>query len=146
MCIFIFAARCSNLDFSLCGNVLSYNRTYFPNPTATDNINAITLIEDAVDILECHDDFLFLLCGMLFPDCPHAGPSKRPCRSLCEEVEEACVSEYQAATEKDWPITCSLLSDSDDGDVNFCTGGEGGKVTIRLKCQCHADIDKDLLG
>ena len=109
----------------MCSEVLSYNRTYFPNPAANDRTNAVAQIGDLSSISECHEDFLLILCAMLFPDCPHGGPTQRPCRSLCDQVEGACRSEYQSATGSDWSLDCSGLSDNGDG--RYCSGGEGGK-------------------
>ena len=108
--------------------MLSYDRTYFPNPTAQDRATAIGLIEDTSSLVECHEDFLFLFCGMLFADCPHGGPSRRPCKALCEEVTDACQTSYTALLDADWPIDCRQLSDEENVEESYCTGGEGGKL------------------
>ena len=135
--VFQFAstARCSDLQFPMCEGFLSYNRTYFPNPSVSDRNNSMTLIEGVSGITMCHEELLFILCGMLFPDCPHGGPTQRPCRTLCDDVEASCINEYRSATGKDWPIDCSDLSDSGDG--RYCLGDAGGKV---LFCYIKDDI------
>ena len=132
--LFLFlhlTAQCTDLSFSTCEEVLSYNRTYFPNPTALDRDSAISLIEDTSSLEECHEDFLLLFCGMLLADCPHGGPSRRPCKALCEEVTDACRDSYLALVDAKWPIDCSQLSDEDNLEESYCIGGEGGKLSAR---------------
>ena len=134
------AAQCTDFRFSTCEEVLSYDRTYFPNPTALDRDSAISLIEETSILEECHEDFLLLFCSMLFADCPHGGPSRRPCKALCEEVTDACRGSYKELINEDWPIDCRQLSDDGNIDQSYCIGGEGGgfpllkRISFLAKC------------
>ena len=130
---YLLTAHCTDLRFSTCEELLSYDRTYFPNPTALDRDSAISLIEETSSLEECHEDFLLLFCSMLFADCPHGGPSRRPCKALCEEVTDACRESYKALMDEDWPIDCRQLSDDENLEEAYCIGGEGGKLLARFR-------------
>ncbi|XP_063951984.1 uncharacterized protein LOC135153396 isoform X1 [Lytechinus pictus] len=132
--------QCSDINFSRCEAVLSYDRTYFPNPSAQDRDTAISLLEETTIVEECHEDFLLLLCGMLFADCPHGGPSRRPCKALCEEVTDACRVSYTILMDKDWPIDCNQLSDEGNVEETYCNGGEGD-LTNEATCGTRPAID-----
>ncbi|XP_030829981.1 uncharacterized protein LOC578975 isoform X2 [Strongylocentrotus purpuratus] len=132
--------HCTDLRFSTCEEVLSYDRTYFPNPTAQDRDSAISLIEETSILEECHEDFLLLFCSMLFADCPHGGPSRRPCKALCEEVTDACRESYKALMDEDWPIDCRQLSDDENLEESYCMGGEGD-LTGESLCGTRPAVD-----
>ena len=144
---YLLTAHCTDLRFSTCEEVLSYDRTYFPNPTALDRDSAISLIEETSILEECHEDFLLLFCSMLFADCPHGGPSRRPCKALCEEVTDACRESYKALMDEDWPIDCRQLSDDENLEESYCIGGEGGKLLARFRfppLQVHSHVFRNV--
>ncbi|XP_071498050.1 uncharacterized protein [Diadema antillarum] len=117
--------RCSDLDFMMCSSVVPYNRTYFPNPSVNSQESAQLIMEDAQAAVECHPDFELVFCSMLFPECLHDGPTRRSCRTVCEEVKDACQSAYLEATDQSWPFDCTELSNDGVVDEKFCDGGEG---------------------
>eukprot|EP00057_Strongylocentrotus_purpuratus_P021674 XP_011676148.1 PREDICTED: transmembrane protease serine 3-like [Strongylocentrotus purpuratus] len=77
---------------------------------------------------------------MLFADCPHGGPSRRPCKALCEEVTDACRESYKALMDEDWPIDCRQLSDDENLEESYCMGGEGD-LTGESLCGTRPAVD-----
>ncbi|XP_078670157.1 uncharacterized protein LOC144910683 isoform X23 [Branchiostoma floridae x Branchiostoma belcheri] len=86
-------SECDPIPFGRCQN-LPYSGTSFPNwlgwQGPTDAIGNATAIFAALDqISDCHKDLDFFLCSLYFPSCTSTG-IKFPCRSLCDEINNAC--------------------------------------------------------
>ncbi|KAI8499609.1 hypothetical protein Bbelb_226600, partial [Branchiostoma belcheri] len=142
---------CDPIPFDRCQN-MPYAGTSFPNwlgwQGPTDAIGNATAIFAALDqISDCHKDLEFFLCSLYFPSCTSTGV-KFPCRSLCDEINNACalralaigipwdtagcitlpVSSYQEgciapkATCDGWPYECYGSPGSCVGAWEFCDG------------------------
>ncbi|XP_078670161.1 uncharacterized protein LOC144910683 isoform X26 [Branchiostoma floridae x Branchiostoma belcheri] len=86
-------SECDPIPFGRCQN-MPYADTSFPNwlgwQGPTDAIGNATAIFAALDqISDCHKDLEFFLCSLYFPSCTSTG-IKFPCRSLCDEINNAC--------------------------------------------------------
>ncbi|XP_078670139.1 uncharacterized protein LOC144910683 isoform X6 [Branchiostoma floridae x Branchiostoma belcheri] len=144
-------SECDPIPFGRCQN-MPYADTSFPNwlgwQGPTDAIGNATAIFAALDqISDCHKDLEFFLCSLYFPSCTSTG-IKFPCRSLCDEINNACalralaigipwdtagcvtlpVSSYQEgciapkATCDGWPYECYGSPGSCVGAWEFCDG------------------------
>ncbi|XP_066276369.1 uncharacterized protein [Branchiostoma lanceolatum] len=142
---------CDPIPYGRCQN-MPYSDTSFPNwlgwKGPTDAIGNATAIFGALDqISDCHKDLELFLCSLYFPSCTSTG-TKFPCRSFCDEINNACalralsagipwdtagcttlpVSSYQEgciapeATCDGWPYECYGSPGSCVGAWEFCDG------------------------
>ena len=82
------------------------------------------------NLTSCHQNFSRMACNLLYPECPHYGPTLRPCRSDCQAVTAACSSLYEAVTGMSWPIDCSDFTDSATSTDGFCLAANGGTIVF----------------
>ncbi|XP_078578232.1 uncharacterized protein LOC144863145 isoform X2 [Branchiostoma floridae x Branchiostoma japonicum] len=144
--------NCQPIPFDRCQN-MSYSETSFPNwlgwQGPEDAVANATLIFGALDqISDCHKDLGIFLCSLYFPSCTLATGVHFPCRSFCDEINNACAvpalsagipwdtsgcttlpaSSYgedciaPEATCDDWPYECYGSPGSCVGAWQFCDG------------------------
>ncbi|XP_035665561.1 uncharacterized protein LOC118408809, partial [Branchiostoma floridae] len=144
-------SECEAVPYDRCQK-MPYSNTSFPNWLGwrgpTDAVGNATEIFGALDqISDCHKDLEFFLCSLYFPSCTSTG-IKFPCRSFCDEINNACalralsmgipwdtagcttlpVSSYQEgclapqATCDDWSYECYGSPGSCVGAWDFCDG------------------------
>eukprot|EP00058_Branchiostoma_floridae_P012412 XP_002597900.1 hypothetical protein BRAFLDRAFT_97887 [Branchiostoma floridae] len=144
--------NCQPIPFDRCQN-MSYSETSFPNwlgwQGPEDAVANATLIFGALDqISDCHKDLGMFLCSLYFPSCTLATGDQFPCRSFCDEINNACAlpalsagipwdtsgcttlpaSSYgegciaPEATCDDWPYECYGSPGSCVGAWQFCDG------------------------
>ncbi|XP_035670920.1 uncharacterized protein LOC118412274 [Branchiostoma floridae] len=148
----IAPSDCQPIPFDRCQN-MSYSDTSFPNwlgwQGPEDAVANATLIFGALDqISDCHKDLGIFLCSLYFPSCTLATGVHFPCRSFCDEINNACAvpalsagipwdtsgcttlpaSSYgedciaPEATCDDWPYECYGSPGSCVGAWQFCDG------------------------
>lgn len=104
--------RCEEISIPLCGSVLPYNLTRFPNllgdrSQVFANISMLrygSLIEHS----NCSKNAVFFFCSFFLPICvpgihDHDDSEEnifKPCRSLCEQVRSDC---YEKMGPDEWP-------------------------------------------
>ncbi|XP_066270946.1 uncharacterized protein [Branchiostoma lanceolatum] len=143
---------CVPVPYDRCQN-MSYSATSFPNwqgwQGPEDAIGNATSIFEALDqISDCHKDLELFLCSLYFPSCTLGSGVKFPCRSFCDEINDACaVAALSAGIQWDtsgcttlpassyeedciapeetcdgWPYECSGSPGSCVGAWQFCDG------------------------
>ena len=122
------SARCEPITQTDCLGLLPYNQTYYPNTASANQSAALQTYSDLSPLASCHGEAPIMLCSALFPQCIHNGPTFRPCREICEQVESACSSAFVSATGYDWPVSCAEFNNELPVEgTPFCLGPEGGK-------------------
>ncbi|XP_072168048.1 ovochymase-like [Diadema setosum] len=105
-------------------STLPYDTTFFPNGLfflASDAMDFMNLVVSG-NIQSCHEDFMRFACNVIFPACPHYGPTHRPCLSDCVNITASCRSTFESIIGEDWPITCGGLTDSQMISDGYCRG------------------------
>ncbi|CAH1252091.1 CORIN [Branchiostoma lanceolatum] len=94
--------ECVPVPYDRCQN-MSYSATSFPNwlgwQGPEDAIGNATSIFGALDqISDCHKDLELFLCSLYFPSCTLWSGVKFPCRSFCDEINDACAEAALSAS------------------------------------------------
>ncbi|KAG9482567.1 membrane frizzled-related protein isoform X2 [Eleutherodactylus coqui] len=102
---------CQPLTVPLCQG-LSYSLTVFPNPwTSVLEQPAVSAQARGYEILKelpCFPVLRPLLCAMLLPSCSPDGGALQPCRSVCLNAMDLCLTQL-AELGLLWPFNCDHL-------------------------------------
>nr|XP_054763582.1 enteropeptidase-like [Lytechinus pictus] len=105
-----------------CSQLLPYNMTYFPNQHAPSAADADSILGKVTSSCPQESSHLQLACNMLFPECPHHGPTRQPCKSSCMAELDLCAAVYEAQHGEEWPLICDSLPETEEDLLGRCTG------------------------
>nr|XP_054763579.1 enteropeptidase-like [Lytechinus pictus] len=105
-----------------CSQLLPYNMTYFPNQHAPSAADADSILGKVTSSCPQESSHLQLACNMLFPECPHHGPTRQPCKSSCMAELDLCAAVYEDQHGEEWPLICDSLPETEEDLVGRCTG------------------------
>ncbi len=109
-----------------------YSHAFYPNSVNDFSADFAKATFDSLDFTDCHANAELFFCAQLFPDCPAKRWVRKPCRQLCQAVQDACQSAYNAAFPSDpWPWDCNDFHDTGAAD-ELCLHPEGGKFLLLL--------------
>ncbi|XP_040181446.1 membrane frizzled-related protein isoform X1 [Rana temporaria] len=102
---------CRPLNVPLCQG-LSYSLTVFPNlwvslleqPAASELLKGYKILQD----LPCFPAMRPLLCALLVPSCSSDGGALQPCRSVCLNAMQLCLTQIEQLGFS-WPFKCDHL-------------------------------------
>ena len=119
-CLIHFTAPCEMIPDE-CLDFLPYSKTYYPSSESLQQ--AVALFNDIkAEAAMCHNDATLVLCVELFPPCPDEEQDEVAdvtlCKSLCQDVSTSCEGLYNWTACEDLP----------DGEGDFCSVPEGGKI------------------
>ncbi|XP_041360608.1 uncharacterized protein LOC121376891 [Gigantopelta aegis] len=87
-------ARCEPLDKDLC-KTFGFNVTHLPNLWLANSqdqaLNMYYAYGEKSVSLGCHEDALFYLCSVIFPQCDDRGNLHLSCRDVCQNVNAKCL-------------------------------------------------------
>ncbi|CAN2387905.1 eye photoreceptor cell development [Pristimantis euphronides] len=102
---------CQPLTLPLCQG-LSYSLTVFPNlwvslleqPAISEQARGYEILQE----LPCFPALRPLLCAMLLPSCSPDGGALQPCRSVCVDARNLCLTQLEQLG-LSWPFNCDHL-------------------------------------
>eukprot|EP00057_Strongylocentrotus_purpuratus_P011161 XP_011665635.1 PREDICTED: uncharacterized protein LOC585547 isoform X4 [Strongylocentrotus purpuratus] len=115
-----------------CSQILPYNLTYFPNQHATSADDADIILEQVVNGCPQGNNLRQLACNMLFPECPHFGPTLQPCKSSCMTELELCTADDGMGFGEEWPLVCDSLPETGEDLFGRCTGPNGDVLNTSI--------------
>ncbi|XP_063966351.1 uncharacterized protein LOC135156797 [Lytechinus pictus] len=110
-----------------CTQLLPYDTTFFPNQHATSAAEADSILGKVTASCAQGSRLLHVAvaCNMLFPECPHHGPTQQSCKSSCVTEKDLCEASYVTEHEEAWPLGCDSLPDAEEDIYGRCTGPAG---------------------
>ncbi|KAM4704245.1 membrane frizzled-related protein isoform 2-T2 [Rhinophrynus dorsalis] len=102
---------CQPLQVPMCQG-LSYSLTVFPNLWASlleqPDANKLLTGNKILQELQCFPALRPFLCALLVPSCSEEGGALQPCRSVCQNAEQLCLSQLHQMG-LSWPFNCDIL-------------------------------------
>ncbi|XP_055870898.1 uncharacterized protein LOC106067133 isoform X3 [Biomphalaria glabrata] len=119
-------AICQAFNFSICTKI-GNSQTGFPNLWGDEAISSFNKLTETAG---CSKNILFYACIMLFPFCESGGSYKKPCSSLCEEVNDNCSALL-------FNQDCMELSEPDQGKCFSAPQPKTKKVCSATEFSCQ---------
>nr|XP_002736238.2 PREDICTED: uncharacterized protein LOC100377031 [Saccoglossus kowalevskii] len=99
-----------------CMTVVNYTATSFPNFLGMDLYNAIAALSSTKLFYQCHPSLMAFSCMIMSPKCSN-GMFYLPCKTLCEDVRDACLETFLNIYKTNWTVNCDALPVYGDPDV-----------------------------